>query len=60
MPHARAGMCAGANLTGLELNLIMGDIKANRANAEKCLEALTGICLLPYIMYASSVTVFCL
>lgn len=31
----------GANLTGLELNLIMGDIKANRANAEKCLEALT-------------------
>jgi len=60
LPHARAGMCAGANLTGLELNLIMGDIKANRANAEKCLEALTGICLLPYIMYASSVTVFCL
>ena len=42
-PHARARMCAGANLTGLELNLIMGDIKANRAAAEKCLEALTGL-----------------
>ena len=38
-------MCAGANLTGLELNLIMGDIKANRANAEKCLEAVLVYCL---------------
>jgi putative membrane protein len=35
------GGLTGADLSVFEINLIMGDIKANRALAEKCLETLT-------------------
>ena len=40
-PYARR--CEGSDLTSLQLNLIMADVKANRALGESCVGCLTGV-----------------